>query len=1158
MTRSAIVSVLALAGLACTSQVAKSAAPAATVHESHATNESHGIAAPDSSASTPNASSAPAAQDAQGAALAPRNLRVEYKTNPIGLDTSAPRFSWELGDDRRGAQQSAYRVLVSESPELLAQETGDMWDSKQVPLRDTNQIVFAGRELIPWRTYVWTVRTWDAAGKPSPWSTPGAFTMGPMRPSDWQASWISTEASSKVPKGGYVGYHSDWTAKEDDFKYVQIDFGDVAVFDSIVLHPARPKSGEKGALFPLRFTVYVDDSPNFYKTFMRAGEYTWQDIPNAGQEPITIPTPRFKIRYVRVVVQKMQKDGDKGYAFALGEFEVRDGTNNIAVGADASASDSIERDGWSVAALNDGQFVPGMRPPVDAKPAALLRKSFVLENAPKRAWLAASALGLYDVTINGRHVGDARLTPGWTDYTQRVPYQMYDVAPLLVQGENVIGVTLADGWYAGRIGLAGPTTESSPRGVYGSPPKFLAHLQIEPAKGPPKAVGTDSTWKWSPAGPVRRADLLDGQTTDYRDDQLGFDQPKFSAEGWRPVVESNVTAQMFAQVAEPIRSRAPIQAVSVSEPAPRVYVYDFGQNVSGVVRVNVDQKAQATMRVRHAEALDANGRIYTDNLRSALQSDQYTLRAGLQGGIEPLFTVHGFRYVEVVGPPTAPALADVLAVPLTTDAREVGSFECSDPLLTQLWKNIEWTRRNNFVGLPTDCPQRDERLGWMGDILGFAHTAMFQADLASVFTQWLAEVRGAQVADGRMPDFAPHPFSPADRMSGTPGWGDAGVFVPWEMYVHYHDQRVLAASVDSMVRWVDYVQKKNPSLVWKDARGGDYGDWLDGDSLKIPGWTASGNGIPKDVFATAFFARSCEIAAKAAFATSKPKEAQRMAALAKEVRAAFRHAFVDESGRIQGDSQAGYALAIDFGLFEEDQAGEARAVDHLVRKIGESKGALTTGFHATHRALLALSRHGHHDLALKIALRREAPSWGYAIDNGATTIWERWDGWLKNRGFQDKSMNSLDHFAFGSIGEWMVRTIGGIELVDNYPSSGPIELTPILDGPTKTSAEGPRAFEHVVLRPMIAGLEWAKCDHASIAGKLSVSWKVAGDVLTYDCTIPPNTSATLELPAADRSSVTEGDKPVDTVKGLHVWGHEKGRASIEVPAGTYHFASKLK
>lgn len=1091
----------------------------------------------------------------------PANLRVEYRVDPIGIDEPAPRFSWEYVDPRRGAAQSAYRVLVAESREDLERETGTSWDSGRIALPDTNQITYAGRMLLPWHRYVWTVHTFDATGAPSPWAPPASFTTGPMRPSDWTAEWISSSAEKKHAVGGWRGYKSASSPTADAFKYIQFDFGREAIFDNVVIHPARPKDDPtgKGSQFPLRFRLYVDNSSAFDKKFMKAGEYLWQDLPDAGAEPFKFDTSRFKLRYLRVIVEKMQPDPAGGFSFAVGEIEVRDGTNNIAPSAIVTAGDALETSEWSLQAINDGQLYPGQPRRVQQQPATMMRKEFQVDSIPRHAWIAVSALGAYETNINGRPVGDARLAPGWTDYRTRVPYQMYDVAPLLLVGRNTWTVTLADAWYAGRLGNADQLANPIDRAIYGESTAFLGQMRIDDGSAAGRTVVTDATWVWSQSGVVRSADLFDGQVSDLRTEQRGWEAPGFDTAGWSPAVVVKPSCVPFAQVAPPVRALTPIPAVSVHSPRPNVFVYDFGQNLSGVVRVLPGLTKLGILQVRHAERVDDKGDLYLLNLRKAQQADRYLLREAWDGALESQFTVHGFRYVEITGRSEALPVTSVLAVPLTADVREVGEFECSEPTLNAIWRNSNWSRRSNYGAIPTDCPQRDERLGWTGDVLTFAGTALLQADLATYYTQWLRDLRGAQTEDGRFPDFAPNPYPHEDRWRGTPGWGDAGVFVPWELYLHYHDRQLLRASVDSMVRWVDHVQSKNPTLVWKDDRGSDYGDWLNGSTFEIPGWTKAGNDVPRDVFATAFFARSCELAAKAAFACERVKDAERLATTAKLARRAFRETFTDAAGVIQGDTQAGYALALDFDLFAEAPDLESRAVAHLARKLDESKGVLTTGFHATHRALLALSRYGRHDVAMRSILRREAPSFAAQIAAGATTTWERMDGFVEGRGCADPAMNSFNHVAFGAVCEWMMDTIAGIELPDDHLAFGTVTLTPILDGPTISSAEGPRAWEHVLLRPMIgSGVTWARAAHSSIAGRLSVSWKVEGDNLTYECTVPPNTRATLELPAASAAAVKEGGRSIGDSPALVARTWKDGRLPMDLGAGTYRFTSALR
>jgi alpha-L-rhamnosidase len=447
-------------------------------------------------------------------------------------------------------------------------------------------------------------------------------------------------------------------------------------------------------------------------------------------------------------------------------------------------------------------------------------------------------------------------------------------------------------------------------------------------------------------------------------------------------------------------------------------------------------------------------------------------------------------------------------------------------------------------------------LGWLGDIQAFAQTAMYQMDVASFLSQWLREVRGAQTKDGRFPDFAPHPFQPEERYSGTPGWGDAGVSLPFDLYVNYHDQRLVKASLPSIEGWLGFIEAKNPDLVWRNARGNDYGDWLNGDTWKFKD-APKGNAMPKDAFATAFFAHSADLAARLLFASGDVAKAKALGDLARRVREAFQKTFVDEHGVVAGDTQAGYALAIAFDLLGSSEAKRA-AADRLAAKI-RAQGCLTTGFPSTNRALIALSDNGHHDLAVDLMTRTSLPSFGYQIENGATTVWERMDGFTKEGGFQDPSMNSFSHFAFGAVGEWMMRKLAGIEPdEDAYVSMGSVALMPVLNGATKSSAEGPLAWQHFRLAPRIGdGLSFVRASHDTIAGRIESAWKLDGDTLEYECTIPPGTRASLRLPVADAKGVRESGKTPEEA-GLVGFKVEGGVATCELAAGHYNFRCKAR
>jgi len=764
----------------------------------------------------------------------------------------------------------------------------------------------------------------------------------------------------------------------------------------------------------------------------------------------------------------------------------------------------------------------------------VLRKAFPVaqRGTVRRAIAYVSALGLYELRLNGRRVGDQQLAPEWTDYHQRVQYQTYDVTELLREGENAIGVTLGDGWYAGRIGLTQIVPGGPPRAIYGRRPSFLMQLELEYADGHREQVLTDASWRCTTDGPLRSADLLDGETYDARRATPGWDMPEFDDAVWKPAgVRESPAARLVAQPNEPIRITRELKPVQLSEPQPGKYIFDLGQNMVGWCRFGAMGAAGQEITLRHAEVLNPDGTLYTANLRSALQTEHYTLRGDGVETFEPRFTYHGFRYVEVSGLSQPPALDQLTGCVVHSAAPEVGEFECSSPLLNRLWQNVLWTQRANLHSIPTDCPQRDERLGWMGDILAFAQTACCNMDMAAFFTKWVPDVRDAQTKDGRYPDFAPHPFDPEARFSGVPAWGDAGVFVPWRAYQNYGDQRLLAQHFESAARWVDWIHANNPDLLWKNGRGNDYGDWLNADTLKLEGWPAKGAAMPKEAFATAFFARSTQIVAEMAAVLGKDDDAEHYAALAAAIRAAFNEAYVNAEGQIEGDTQAGYAIALHFGLLPE--ALEPAAADRMVACFQRYDGLISTGFHSTICLMHELTRRGHLADAYRLINERRMPSWGYAIDHGATTIWERWDGYVEGRGFQDPGMNSFAHYAIGSVGEWLYATVAGIQLDPAVP-----------------------AYRHFILRPEPGGgLTWARGAYRSIHGRIESEWRIDGERLTLRVAVPANTTATLYVPTSRPESVRESGSPVEEAVGVRAAAGEPGAVAFELEAGRYEFTA---
>jgi alpha-L-rhamnosidase len=785
---------------------------------------------------------------------------------------------------------------------------------------------------------------------------------------------------------------------------------------------------------------------------------------------------------------------------------------------------------WTMGLLQNAdwsaQWIGGKLPSVENVSATNLRRTFKLPASPRRAMIYASALGAYELHINGRRVGDQVLAPEFTDYHTRTQYQAYDVTALLQAGENCIGGLLGDGWYAGSVGLAHVIKKT--RNIYGNHPRLLVQLEIELANGKTERIVTDGSWKTTREGAIRSSDILHGEEYDARREMAGWDRAGFEDKSWQPAdVASQVQTRLVAQPNEPIRVNKEIKPIAVNQPKPGNYVFDMGQNMVGWCRLTTRGAAGTKVTLRHAEMLNEDGTIYTENLRIAKQTDSFTLKgsSGSAAGetFEPHFTYHGFRYVEVTGVADKPRLDALTGRALYSDMPETGSFECSEPMLNKLWQNILWTQRDNMHSMPTDCPQRDERLGWMGDIQIFVGTGILNMDMAAFFTKWMQDVRDAQADDGRFADFSPHPFGRNERFTGVPGWGDAGIVVPWRMYQHYGDKRILAESFESSKRWVEFIRTNNPDLLWKKKRGNDYGDWLNSDTFIYEGIPRKGGEVPKEVFATMMFAYATDLLARMAVVLGKEQEAKTYKALFTDIKAALNKAYVSDDGRIQGNTQAGYALALHFDLLPESL--RPAAVKHMLEGIDAYKGHMSTGFHSTYRMMLELTREGHNEVAYKLINHRGFPSWGYSIENGATTIWERWDGYVKGRGFQNKGMNSFNHYAIGAVGEWMYRVILGINQDDQHPG-----------------------YEHIIIRPQPGGgLKWARGSYNSIRGKIDVGWQLVGNAVKLDLTVPANTMATVYVPTANA-------KPLAKMKGVEFLRWEGKTAVLKVQSGKYTFS----
>lgn len=1034
-------------------------------------------------------------------------LRCEYLIDPIGVDSPDPRLSWKpavVDPKAKGTRQSGYRILVASSPSLLRPTIADFWDSGVVRSDDSFGIPYGGKPVPNGKTVYWKVRLVDGTGKASAWSRSAEWTAGPK----WSARWVQFPGRSddEGPIEANNGFHGAEADREDDRQWVQIDLGASAPLDEFRLYPARPFdfADTPGFLFPVRFKIEASDDPDFAAPRLVV-DATENDYPNPGDRPVTLPASGHG-RYVRLTVTKLKQRDANVFSYALAELEVISGGKNVAIHRPVTASKSTEIGEWSKAHLVDGDTVshgPRSLPPL---PATVLRREFELDETPRRANLFVSALGAYEITINGKRVGDRILAPEWTDYRDRVQYQGYDVSKLLRKGRNLFEATLGDGWYAGRIAWFH-------RAMYGRNPSLIAQLE-----GDGKLLlASDRSWKSTDEGPIRASDILDGENFDAR----------VEPSGWKPArLLRGKTPKLVFQPNEPIRVHAELEPIHVSEPKSDVFVVDMGQNMVGWARVRLRGRKGDTARIRYAEVLSPDGMIYTENLRTAEQTDTYVFARTGQATFEPHFTYHGFRYVEITGVSARPSLGDVVGRVFNSASPEVGSFICSEPMLNRLWENILWTQRANLMSSPTDCPQRNERLGWMGDIQAFGQTAVFNMDMNGFFAKWTQDLRDAQSSNGLYPEYAPWP-SAKDTAVGSPAWSDAGVFVPWLAYQSYGDLRLLNDHYASAKRYVDFLQVNNPDGLWLHRRGNDFNDWLNGDTLIQKGYPTTGGAVPPEVLATAFMARSTEIVGEMAEALGNKADARHYLALARHCREAFVRAYVDSDARVKGETQAGYALALSFDLLPHDM--RRRASEHLVEAVAKYGDHISTGIQTTHRMMLELTRWGFNDLAYKLMLNRTFPSWGYTIDNGATTIWERWDGYVKGRGFQNPGMNSFNHWALGSVGEWMTKVIGGI-----WPGDRP-------------------GWKHPLIHPIPGGgLTWASASYDSIRGKVSVSWKLERGALKLNFTIPANITATVIVPAGSQPmSIETARKLASEHPGLKFERRDDRGWVYEAVSGTY-------
>jgi alpha-L-rhamnosidase len=1085
------------------------------------------------------------AQPARG----PVELRVDNLTNPLGIDDPAPLFSWQLRDPAAGARQTAYEVTVASTAAQLNQGKADVWTSGRVDSPQAMNIAYKGPSLVASKRYYWRVKVWDAAGKEYPLSQAGWWETGLMRQSDWHAprDWHAAWIGHETPEEAAVRHApAEWIASPD-FKELAADKG--------------PEQH-----FGYRATTNLD-KPVRSAALYAACQDTVSAWVNGTQVLLAGPLPPYKQmpwkKYVRANVTRQLTSGANSVVLDCVHYvvnpngmatneapplsatlyvEFTDGTTTT-LASNTQWKTTIHPDGdWRQTKFDDSQWKNAVAyvqsPGPQSEPLGhpwipdsvkALRHTFDVTKPIRSARLYSTALGAYEMFLNGKHVSEDVLAPGWTDYRERLMYQTYDVTAMLNSGKNAIAALLAPGWYSTPLEWF-----QQPNNYGDTPPALLAQLRIEHTDGSLEWVNTNIDWQ-ADASYILHSELYDGESQDARLVQAGWNTAGFAASGWKNVITVEPKPiSVLAQDYQPIRVERSVPAQSVTQPKPGVYVYDFGQNLAGVERVRLQGPAGTDVRLRFAEIVNDDGTLYTDNLRTAKVTDHFILAGKGVEEFTPQFTFHGFRYAEITGLGANPGKDAIVAVVLHTAAPFNAKLKTGNPMVDKLWSNILWGQRSNFVGVPTDCPQRDERLGWTADAQVFWRTATYNMDLAAFSRKYAGDIRGTQAGTPIYGIFAP---GTVRSVSGSgAGWSDAGVIIPWTSWLQTGDTRVIEQNWEAMQKYLNAIEEANPDGLMKKLSGIPFGDWLSPEGK-----------TDQVLVATAYWAYDVTLMREMAHAISSYPDEHHYTELFEKIRAAFQKQFVHDDGFVAGadnspspfgqinnpnakssggDTQTGYVLALHMNLLPDKL--RAAAVQKLVAKIESNNGLLATGFLGTPYLLEELTKGGQAQLAYKLLLNTQYPSWGYLVEHGATTMWERWNG---DQMKGDPSMNSYNHYAYGAVADWIYRYAAGVD------------ATPLDAG-----------FHTVVLHPVFdAHLGSVAFDYDSAYGPIHSDWTVSGKTATWRVTLPANTTGWL---TADAAKYQFSGLPLSQNAQAKASTRD-GQPGFELQAGSYTFQVNL-
>ena len=1038
----------------------------------------------------------------------PVNLRCNYQAGIAQVDVEIPGFSWEVNDPARGAVQTACQVLVSTGGKFRKKDI--VWNSGKVQSGQSVLVSYSGIPLESGKTYCWKVRTWDRKDRKTAFSEISVFETGLYEPGDWQARWIGKELDYETFGTNDLG---NWIWLPGTTEIKSLFFRKKFVVE-------EGKSIERA--------VFRSTADHEYTAWINGVKVaTGKNWNHVSQSEV-----KKRLRLGENIIALSATNADSTHFGVLGSLFLKysDGTMQLISGDKTWLCADAVLPGWQNPGYEDGSWqqaaviapygkgywrLAGLT--ANPPKSVLVRNELEIPGEIAKAKAYVSGLGNYVLSINGNRVGDYLFTPGWTDYIRRVQYQAYDVTGHLKTGKNALGAILGNMWWSSGLGWTNGASYSQ------GPLRFLMQLHVTLKSGEELVFVTDENWQTSNS-PITENTLYGGEHYDARLEQPGWDQPGFDAEGWEPVILPSLEGiTLSLQKAPPIRITEDIKPVAMNEVSPGVYVYDMGQNMVGWVQLRLEGEEGTRVQLRFAEVLNDDGTLYTENLRSAKVTDSYTLKGAEPETWEPMFTYHGFRYVEITGFPGVPDLYAIVGKVLHNDAPPAGTFTCSSDLINRVYHAITWGQRGNMHSVPTDCPQRDERLGWMGDAQIFAPTSIYNMNMAAFYTKWMRDIRDSQDESGFTTDVCP-----AIVVSGPakPGWGDAVVVIPWEVYRFYGDTGIIRENFDAMYRWVKYMERmsKDDLYQWGDGSWGGYGDWV------------APVESPKNPIASAYYYHSADLLARMARIIGKTDVSEEMENLCARIKPAFNAKYFNpETGWYQGNTQTANLLPLAFGMVPEEHV--QKVIANVAGDVEKRGVHLSTGFLGTRWLCPMLSDHGYHELAYQLAVQTTYPSWGYMVENGATTIWELW-----NSDTEGPSMNSRNHFAHGVVGEWYYSHLAGIRPLEEKPG-----------------------FREFVVAPQPAGdLSMVDATYRSEYDMIRSFWEYRFGDLHLRITIPPNTKAAIHLPLTgpENATVTEGQEVIFSesgffpVPGLESAELKDGVLVVAAGAGEYEFVIK--